>query len=108
MDIAEEGLHSIMQDTNINPRTRLTAILEYLKLKGKSRGYVERVEGDFRVVKENVVNLSGLSTEERSELFALARAYRKHISKVSVQSSGDEVDRVTGEMVQLPSPEEFN
>jgi len=107
LDIAEDGLHSIMKDETINQGIRLTAILQYLRMRGRKRGYVERVEGDF-TVKQELVNLDGLTAEQREELFALARAYRKHISKASIQSSGDEVDRITGEMAQLPSPEKFN
>ena len=56
LDIAEEGLHSLMA-TN-NETVKLRAIDLFLKTQGKGRGYVERqeldVEGDFSVQVEFV------------------------------------------------------
>ncbi len=42
VDIAEEGLHSLIRSKNDN--IRLRAIELYLKTKGKKRGYVEKQE----------------------------------------------------------------
>lgn len=42
LDIAEEGLHSLMRTKNEN--VKLRAIDIYLKTQGKNRGYVERQE----------------------------------------------------------------
>lgn len=51
LDIAEEGLHSLMRSKN--ERVRLRAVELYLRTRGRCRGYVERVErdvsGDLRV-----------------------------------------------------------
>ena len=56
IDIAEEGLHSLMQ--TMNEPVKLRAIDLFLKTQGKSRGYVERQEveldGDFSVKVEFV------------------------------------------------------
>jgi len=56
LDIAEEGLHTLMR-TN-NEAVRLRAIDLYLKTQGKSRNYVERqeleVDGDFNLIVEFV------------------------------------------------------
>lgn len=54
IDIAEEGLHSLMRTKN--EPVRLRAIDLFLKTQGKSRGYVERqeieVDGDFNLTVE--------------------------------------------------------
>lgn len=42
LDIAEEGLHTLMRSQN--ERIKLKAIELFLKTKGKKRGYVERQE----------------------------------------------------------------
>jgi len=42
LDIAEEGLHSLMRSSN--ETVKLKAIELFLKTKGKKRGYVERQE----------------------------------------------------------------
>jgi hypothetical protein len=56
IDIAEEGLHSLMRTKN--EPVRLRAIDLFLKTQGKSRGYVERqeleIDGDFNLVVEFV------------------------------------------------------
>jgi|TARA_R110000772_G_scaffold165159_1_gene276483 hypothetical protein len=56
LDIAEEGLHSLMATTN--ETVKLRAIDLFLKTQGKGRGYVERqevdVDGDFSVKVEFV------------------------------------------------------
>ena len=56
LDIAEEGLHSLMRTKNEN--VKLRAIDIFLKTQGKNRGYVERQEveldGDFSVQVEFV------------------------------------------------------
>jgi len=43
LDFAESKLHKLIQ--NENP----TGIIFYLKTKGKSRGYIERVETDLKI-----------------------------------------------------------
>ena len=45
LDIAEEGLHSLMRTKNEN--VKLRAIDIFLKTQGKGRGYVERQEVEF-------------------------------------------------------------
>ena len=56
LDIAEEGLHTLMQTKNEN--VKLRAIDLFLKTQGKGRGYIERQEvepiGDFNVQVEFV------------------------------------------------------
>jgi hypothetical protein len=51
VDIAEEGLHSLMRSAN--PSVKLKAIETYLKAKGSHRGYYEKAktthEGDVSV-----------------------------------------------------------
>lgn len=42
IDVAEEGLHSLMRSKN--ERVKLQAIKMYLQTKGKKRGYIERKE----------------------------------------------------------------
>jgi hypothetical protein len=42
IDIAEEGLHSLMRSTN--ERIKLKAIETYLKTKGRTRGYSDKLE----------------------------------------------------------------
>lgn len=42
VDVAEDGLHSLMQSGNEN--VKLRAIELYLKTRGKQRGYIERTE----------------------------------------------------------------
>ena len=46
LDFAESQLHKQIKDSNT------TATIFYLKTKGKSRGYVERVEQDVRISSE--------------------------------------------------------
>lgn len=47
LDIAEEGLHSLMRSGN--EAVKLRAIELYLKTKGKKRGYIERQEIDATI-----------------------------------------------------------
>ena len=50
LDVAEEGLHSLMRSKN--EAVQLRAIELYLKTKGKKRGYVETQEIDLRKVND--------------------------------------------------------
>lgn len=59
LDLAESKLHEEILGNNT------TAIIFFLKTKGKKRGYVERSEVDF---KQTTPDLSGMSTEELMEL----------------------------------------
>ena len=59
LDFAESGLHEQIMDGNI------TAIIFYLKTKGKVRGYIERSEV---VQKDDKPDLSDLSTEDLIKL----------------------------------------
>lgn len=59
LDLAESKLHEEILGNNT------TAIIFYLKTKGKKRGYVERSEVD---IKQSTPDLSGMSTEELIEL----------------------------------------
>ena len=52
VDIAEEGLHSLMRSEN--ETVRLRAIELYLKTKGKKRGYIEKTEQEVTVNKIEV------------------------------------------------------
>lgn len=45
MDTAEEGLHSLMRSKN--ERIKFKAIEFFLKMKGKERGYTDKVEVSF-------------------------------------------------------------
>jgi len=47
IDVAEEGLHSLMRSKIETVRMR--AIELYLKTKGKNRGYIERQERDINI-----------------------------------------------------------
>ena len=50
LDIAEEGLYTLMRSRN--ERIRLDSTKLYLKTQGKSRGYIERVENVVSVTEE--------------------------------------------------------
>jgi len=47
LDIAEEGLHTLMRSKNEN--VKLRAIELYLKTKGKKRGYQEKIEMETNI-----------------------------------------------------------
>ena len=49
LDIAEEGLYSIMRSKS--ETVRLDAVKFYIKHKGRKRGYVEKTETDIRIKK---------------------------------------------------------
>jgi uncharacterized protein Yka (UPF0111/DUF47 family) len=48
IDIAEEGLHSLMKSENES--VKMKSIELYLKTKGKRRGYIEKTESDITVI----------------------------------------------------------
>ena len=56
IDIAEEGLHSLMRSKN--EAVRFKAVQFYLRTIGKGSGYIERqeleIDGDFNLVVEFV------------------------------------------------------
>jgi hypothetical protein len=56
IDIAEEGLNTLMRTGT--PSIKLRAIVEFLKAKGKGRGYYDRVENVFTVPPEQIVGIS--------------------------------------------------
>lgn len=68
IDIAEEGLHSLMRSKN--ERVKLRAIELYLKTKGKKRGYIERQEVDHTSKGEKIqgIDYSKLSTSALREI----------------------------------------
>lgn len=74
LDIAEEGLHSLMRSKKENIRFR--AIEFYLKTKGKSRGYVERSELTGKDGKTLLPELD-LSSLNDEELISLHRLMHK-------------------------------
>lgn len=47
IDVAEEGLHTLMRSKN--ERVKLDAVKTFLKTKGKKRGYVEKTESELTV-----------------------------------------------------------
>ena len=53
VDVAEDGLHSLMQSDN--EAVRFRAIELYLKTKGKKRGYVERTEQEVSIRATDVI-----------------------------------------------------
>lgn len=61
LDFGESKLHEQMNDGNVS------AIIFFMKTKGKRRGYVERQEFEF---KDTEPDLSGLSTDEIRELLS--------------------------------------
>lgn len=63
LDIAEEGLHSLMRSKN--ERIRFKSIELYLRTRGRGRGYVEKVESD---VSGHVMLSKPLSAKERRRI----------------------------------------
>lgn len=61
LDFGESKLHEQMNDGNVS------AIIFFMKTKGKRRGYVERQEVE---IKDTEPDLSGLSTDEIRELLS--------------------------------------
>lgn len=57
IDVAEEGLHSLMRSSN--ERVKLDSIKMYLKTKGKGRGYIEKQQvehsGEIGISKVNIL-----------------------------------------------------
>lgn len=69
IDVAEEGLFSLMRSKNES--VRLKAVELFLKTKGKKRGYVERSEIDHTTLGKSLhkeLDLSKLSKKELEEL----------------------------------------
>ena len=64
IDFVESELHNQISEGNI------TAIIFFLKTKGKKRGYVERTELD--VTQQNVPDLSNLSSDEIINILKLS------------------------------------
>lgn len=65
MDTAEEGLHSLMRSKN--ERVKLNAIEFFLKMKGKDRGYTDKLELDIHSDK---IELSSVpKTDEQIEKY---------------------------------------
>jgi len=64
IDFVESELHNQIKEGNI------TAIIFFLKTKGKKRGYIERAEID--VSQNNAPDLSGLSSEEIMNILKLS------------------------------------
>jgi hypothetical protein len=73
LDIAEEGLHSLLRSKTENVRFR--AVEFYLRTKGKSRGYVERSELTGKDGKNLLpeLNLSNLDDTELKTYYELMR-----------------------------------
>lgn len=63
LDIAEEGLHSLMRSKN--ERIRFKSIELYLRTRGRGRGYVEKIENDMS---GNVTLSKPLSAEDRRKI----------------------------------------
>jgi hypothetical protein len=75
LDIAEEGLNSLMRSKAEN--IRLDSVKFYLKTKGRKRGYVEKQETDITIKKLEIPDLTNLTFEQME---AIASKEIKNIS----------------------------